>query len=89
MWVDIMLMGTVRGGSRGDEGKTPIRDESLNNPAPIILGFEEESLINGMVYFVLVLRSDVQKSNWSTMTIFPWCGKDMVQNAEDGTSFMA
>ena len=58
-----MLMGTIRGGLVGDEGKMPIRDEYLNNPAPIILGFEEDSPINGMVDFVLVLRSDVQKSN--------------------------
>ena len=54
-----MLMGTVTGGSGCDEGKTPIKDESLNNPTPIISGFEEESPINGMVDFVLVLRLDV------------------------------
>ena len=78
MLVEIMLIGTVRGGLVGDEGKIPIRDESLNNPAPIISGFEEESLINGMVDFVLVLRSDMQKSKWSIVTIFPWCGKEMV-----------
>ena len=51
-----MLMGTVRGGSGGDEGKTPIRDESLNNPAPIISSFEEESPTNGIVVSVVVLR---------------------------------
>lgn len=59
MWVDIMLMGTIRGRSGGDEGKMPIRDDSLSNPSPIISGFEEESPINGMVDSVLVLRSDV------------------------------
>lgn len=84
-----MLMGTIRGGSGGGEGKTPIRDESLNKPTPIILGFEEESLINGMVDYVLVLRPDVQKSNWLTVTIFPWCGKEIVCNAVDGSSFIA
>ena len=73
-----MLMGIVRGGLGGDEGKMAIRDESLNNPAPIISGFEEESPTNGIVVSVLVLRSDVQKSNWSIVTIFPWCGKEMV-----------
>ena len=56
-------MGTIRCGSGGDEGKTHIRDESLNDPASIVSGFEEESPINGMVDYVLVLRSDVQKSN--------------------------
>ena len=71
-----MLMG--RGGSGGGEEKMPIRDESLNNWAPIISNFEEESPTNGMVVSVLVLRSVVQKSKWSTMTIFPWCGKEMV-----------
>ena len=54
-----MLMGTIRGGSRGDEGKTLIRDESLNNHPPIISSFEEESSINGMVDYVLVLRLDM------------------------------
>ena len=39
--VQIMLIGTIRGGSKGDEGKMPIRDESLNKPTPIILGFVE------------------------------------------------
>ena len=78
MLVEIMLIGIVRGWSRGDEGKTPIRDESLNSPTPIISGFEEESSINVMVDSILVLRSDVQKSNWSNATIFPWCGKEMV-----------
>lgn len=75
MLVEIMLIGIIGGGLGGDEGKTPIRDESLNNPAPIISGFEEESSINGMVDSMLVLRSYVQKSNWSIVTIFPWCGK--------------
>ena len=73
-----MLMGIVRGGLGGDEGKTPIRDESLNNLAPIISNLEEESPTHGIVVSVVVLRSVVQKSNWSTMTIFPWCGKEMV-----------
>lgn len=63
MLVDIMLIGTVRGGSGSDEGKTPIRDVSLNNPTPIISGFVEESLISGMVDFVLDLKLDVQKSD--------------------------
>ena len=71
MLVKIMLMGIVRGGSRGNEGKTPIRDESLNNPTPIISGLEEESPTNGIVVFVVVLRSVVHKSNWSIVTIFP------------------
>ena len=52
-----MLMGIVRGGSGSDEGKTPIRDESLNNPTPIISGLEEESPTNGIVVSVVVLRS--------------------------------
>ena len=47
----------------GGEGKTPIRDESLNKPTPIISGFVEESPINGMIDSVLDLKSDVQKSN--------------------------
>jgi hypothetical protein len=63
LWVNTMLMGTIRGGSGGNEGKTPIRDESLNNHDPTILGFEKELLINGMVDSVLVLRSNVQRSN--------------------------
>ena len=84
-----MLIGTARGGSGGVEGKTPIRDESSNNPTPIISGFEEELLINGMVDYVLVLKLDVQKSNWSTVMIFPWCGKEMVQKIAHGTTFMA
>ena len=83
------FMGIVRGGSGGDEGKMPIRDESLNNPTPIIFGFEEESPNNGIVVSILVLRSVVQKSNWSIVTIFPWCGKEMVRNTKDGTVFMA
>ena len=58
-----MLMGIVFGGSGDGEGKTPIRDESLNNPTPIISGFEEEWPINGIVVSVLVLRSVVKKSN--------------------------
>ena len=70
-----MLMGIVRGGSGVGEGKMPIRDESLNKPAPIIYGFVKESPTNGIVVIVLVLRSYVQKSNWSIVTIFPWCGK--------------
>ena len=78
MLVEIMLMGIVRDGSGGDEGKMPIRDESLNNPAPIISGLEEESPTNGIIVSVVVFRSVVQKSNWSTVTIFPWCGKEMV-----------
>ena len=82
------MIGTVCGGSGGGEWKIPIRDVSLNNPAPVISGFEDESPINGMVYSVLVLRLDVQKSNWSTVTIFPWCGKEMVPNIEDSTAFM-
>ena len=41
MLVQIMLIGTIRGGSKGDEGKMPTRDESLNKPTPIILGFVE------------------------------------------------
>ena len=89
MLVEIMLIGIIRGGLGGFEGKNPIRYESLNNPSLIISGFEEESPINRMVDFVLVLRSDVHKSNWSTVTIFPWCGKEMVQNTMDGTCFMA
>ena len=40
MWVDIMLMGTIRAGLGGDGGETPIRDKSLNNLAPIISGFD-------------------------------------------------
>lgn len=67
----------------------PIRDESLNNLDPIILSFLEESPINGMVDFVLDLKSHVQKSNWSTVMIFPWCGKDIVRNTMNGTTFMA
>ena len=55
MLVQIILMGIVRGG----EWKMPIRDESLNKPAPIISDFVEESLISGIVDFVLDLRSDV------------------------------
>ena len=54
-----MLMGIVRGGSGGDKGKTPIRDESLNNLAPIISGVEEESPTNGIVVSMVVLRSVV------------------------------
>lgn len=52
----ILLKGTVRGGSRGGEGKMPIRDESLNKPTPIILGFVEESLINGTIDSVSDLK---------------------------------
>ena len=37
-----MLMGTIGNGSGSDEGKTSIRDEYLNNPTPIISGFEEK-----------------------------------------------
>ena len=83
-----MLMEMVRGGLGSDEAKMPIRDESLNNPTPIIFGFEEESPTNGIVVSVLVLRSVVKKSNWSIVTIFPWCGKEMVRSTMDGTSFM-
>ena len=78
MSVEIMFVGIVRGGSGGDEGKTPIRDESLNNPTPVISGFEEESPTNGIVVSVLVLRLVVQKSNWSMVTLFLRCGKEMV-----------
>ena len=66
-----MFMGIVSGGLGGDEGKPTIRDDSLNNPTPIISGFEEESPTKGIVVSVLVLRSVVQKSNWSIVTIFP------------------
>ena len=82
-------MGIVRGGSGGDEGETPIRDESFNNPTPIIYGLEEESPTNGIVASMVVLRSMVQKSNWLMVTIFTWCGKEMVQNTANGTTFMA
>ena len=58
-----MLMGTIRGELGGGEGKIPIRDEYLNNKTQIISVFQEESPTNGMVVSVLVLRSDVQKSN--------------------------
>ena len=75
MLVEIMLIGIVRGGSVGDEGKMPIRDESLNNPTLVIYGLEEEFPTNGIVVSVVVLRSVVQKSNWSIVTIFHWCGK--------------
>ena len=54
-----MLMGIVKGGPGGDEWKRTIRDESLNNPAPIISGFEEVSPTNGIVVSILVLRSVV------------------------------
>ena len=60
------------------KGKCLIRDEYLNKPAPIVSDFVEESPIKGMANFVLDLRSDVQKPNWSTIMIFPWCGKDIV-----------
>lgn len=73
-----MLIGIVRGWLGGDEGKMPIRDESLYNPITIISSFEEESSINGMVDFVLAPRLDVYKSNWSSVTIFPCYGKEMV-----------
>ena len=63
MLVEIMLMGIVRGRSIDDEGKTPSRDESLNNLAPIISGLEEELATNGIVVSMVVLRSMVQKSN--------------------------
>ena len=63
MLVEIMLIGIVRGGSGGGEGKMPIRDESLNNPTPIISNLEEESPTNGIVVSVVVLRSVVHKSN--------------------------
>jgi len=54
-----MLIGTIRGGLGGDEGKTPIRDESLNKPTPIISGFVEESSINGMIDSILDLKSNM------------------------------
>lgn len=38
--------------------------------------------------FVLDLKSDVQKSNRSMIIIFPLCGKYIVQNTTDGTTFM-
>ena len=50
-----MLMVIVRGGLGGGEGKSPIRDESLNNLSTIISCFVEESLINGTIYYVLEL----------------------------------
>ena len=89
MLAEIILMGIVRGGLGGDKGKTPIRDESLNNPAPIISDLEEESQNHGIVVSMVVLRLEVQKSNWSTVTIFPWWGKEMVRNTTDSTTFMA
>lgn len=49
----------------------------------------DEFPINGMVDYVLDLKSDVKKSNWSTVMIFPWCGKDIVWNTVDGIAFMA
>ena len=52
-------MGIVRGGLWGDEGKMPIRDESLNNPTPIISSLEEELPTNGIVVSMVVLRSVV------------------------------
>ena len=84
-----MLIGIIRGGSGGDEGKMPIRDESLINLALVIYGLEEEFTTNGIVVSMVVLRSVVQKSNWSMVTIFPCCGKEMVRNIVDGIAFMA
>ena len=88
MCVDIILIGIIRGGSGDDEGKMPIRDESLNKPAPIVSDFVEESPIKGTIDFVLDLKLDVQKSNGSIVMIFPWCAKDIVGNTLDGTTFM-
>ena len=84
-----MLIGTVRGGSGGGKGKAPIRDESLKILALIISSFGEELLINGMVDYVSILRSDMQKSNWSIVIIFRLFGKEIVWNIVYGTAFMA
>ena len=75
-------------GQGGDEGKMPIRDESLNKPAPIFSYFLEESPIKGTIDSVLDLKLDVHESKWSTIIIFPWCGKYIVRNTIDGTTFM-
>ena len=59
MCVDIILIGTIRGGSGDDEGKIPIRDESLNKPTPIVSNFVEESPIKGIIYSILYIKLDV------------------------------
>ena len=89
MVVEIIFIGTVRGGSGGGKGKIPIKDESLNKPTLTVSYLMEESPIRGTFESVLGHMSNVQKSNWSTMMIFPSWGKHIVRNTVDGTSFIA
>lgn len=85
MCAEIILIGTVSDGLRGNEGKMPIKDESLNKLAPIVSYFMEESTIKGALESVLDLKLNVHKSNRSTIMIFflhvenIWCGTQWME----------
>lgn len=56
MCAEIILIGTIRGGLGGDEGKMSIRDESLNKPSLMVSYFIEEMPIKGKFNSVLDLK---------------------------------
>ena len=55
-----------------DNGKTPISEESLIRPT--LMSLYCGVVKSGMLFASLAIALGVMKSNWSTITIFPWNG---------------
>jgi hypothetical protein len=55
----------------------------------MLLNPKEDSPIKGTFALGLILTYGVQKSSWSTVTIFPWWGNLTSQKTLDAMNFMA